>query len=443
MPTDECKNKSMTRESFLSEKVPPMGIYETLYAFKNSYGQHIGTKGTHPWSQGFPLTTPLTKFDGPELPSSVDVTPLDRFYPKAGGHPLLKQAIARYYNEYYRNEPGQKQITEDNVMIFAGGRPGIFTVLMFLRDFVQVRIGNAEWPAYLDIMTHNKVDWKVVPFTKENGFHPSNSEYFSREGLNAKTNIMPIISNPGNPTGHSRAGAELKELIEMAEQDKNGILLDEAYEMYHSPAVSGLQYVKDLDNSNIFLGGACTKGLQCPGIRVGWMIASKDNVERMANYSSFGMGGVSHPSQLYAVKLFEPDRIAKARKAVELHYNWQRERYGKAFKEMGLTVFTGNGGFYHWMELPEGMNASDFNKRLFKHGAAILEGKDCDMARPWDKEQMKSYKSPYDRIFRFSFGPLLPETFEGDIKIMKQVLDEYRKDVESGATGRGTKRKRN
>ena len=36
----------------------------------------------------------------------------------------------------------------------------------------------------------------------------------------------------------------MKELIEMAEQDKNGILLDEAYEMYHSPAVSGLQYVK-------------------------------------------------------------------------------------------------------------------------------------------------------------------------------------------------------
>ena len=40
---------------------------------------------------------------------------------------------------------------------------------------------------------------------------------------------MPIISNPGNPSGHTRFGAELEELVAMAEQPKCGILLDEAY----------------------------------------------------------------------------------------------------------------------------------------------------------------------------------------------------------------------
>ena len=40
---------------------------------------------------------------------------------------------------------------------------------------------------------------------------------------------------------------------------------------------------------------------------------------------------------------------------------------------MGLKVFTGDGGFYHWMELPDGLNADEFNKRLFKKGAAILK----------------------------------------------------------------------
>ena len=60
------------------------------------------------------------------------------------------------------------------------------------------------------------------------------------------------------------------------------------------------------------------------------------NIDTMANYSSFGMGGVSHPSQHYAVELLEPDRVRRARKAVEQHYNWQRKRYGQAFEEMGL-----------------------------------------------------------------------------------------------------------
>ncbi len=410
-------------ESFLSDNCPPMGIYETLYAFRDSFGSFMGTEGTHPWSQGFPLTTPLEKFGGPPLPDSVDVTWEDRFYPKAWGHPDLREAISRYYNDQY----GSK-VEPENVMVFAGGRPGIFTVLAFLKNHVQVRIGNIEWPAYLDILEQTDTDFQIVPFTKENGFHPSNEEYFDRSGLNAKTSLMPIISNPQNPSGQTRWGDELRDLIRLAEGPKNGILLDEAYEMFHSPSVSGIQFVEDLDNSNVFIAGACTKGLQSPGIRIGWIVSSKKNIQTLSNFSSFGMGGVSHPSQHYAVKLLEPSRVEKARKAVEEHYNWQRERYGKAFEEMGLGVYTGDGGFYHWLELPEGMTSSELNKRLFKHGAAILCATDCDMARPHSKDP--SYESAYSRFFRFSFGPLLPETFDSDIELFRGVFEDYRKEIE-------------
>ncbi len=410
--------------SFLLDDVPPMGIYETLYAFKDTFGRFMGEEGTHPWSQGFPLTTPLEKFGGPELPSSVDVTWEDRFYPKAWGHPLLRETIVDYYNTYYGSN-----IDEDNVMIFAGGRPGIFTVLAFLKKDIQVRIGNVEWPAYLDIMTQTNVDWKTVEMTPENNFHPTNAEYFDRSGLNHKTNLFPVISNPGNPTGHARAGDELKELMAMAEQPQNGILLDEAYEMFHTPSVSGIQFVNDLENSNVFISGACTKGLQSPGIRIGWMIASKKNIETLSNFSSFGMGGVSHPSQLYAVELLKPERVAKQRKAIEEHYNWQRERYGEAFEKMGLKVFTGKGGFYHWMQLPEGMNSDELNRRLYERGAAILAGRDCDMGRPHSKDP--SYTSPYLDMFRFSFGPLLPETFEDDVALFAEVFEKYKADVGS------------
>ena len=416
-------NSGAPVESFLSDNCPPMGIYETLYAFRDSFGSFMGEKGTHPWSQGFPLTTPLEKFGGPPLPSSVEVTWEDRFYPKAWGHPDLREAISGYYNDQY----GSK-VEPENVMVFAGGRPGIFTVLAFLKEHVQVRIGNIEWPAYLDILEQTDTNFQIVPFTKENGFHPSNEEYFDRSGLNAKTSLMPIISNPQNPSGQTRWGDELRDLIRLAEGPKNGILLDEAYEMFHSPSVSGIQFIEDLDNSNVFIAGACTKGLQSPGIRIGWIVSSKKNIETLSNFSSFGMGGVSHPSQHYAVKLLEPSRVEKARKAVEEHYNWQRGRYGQAFEEMGLGVYTGDGGFYHWLELPEGMTSSELNKRLFKHGAAILCATDCDMARPHSKDP--SYESPYSRFFRFSFGPLLPETFDSDIELFREVFDDYRKEIE-------------
>ena len=90
-----------------------MRIYETLYAFHGSFGQFMGTEGTHPWSQGFPLTTQLE--GGPPLPDSVEVTWEDRFYPKAWGHPLLRDAIVAHYNDFYGSN-----ITPDNVMVCAG-----------------------------------------------------------------------------------------------------------------------------------------------------------------------------------------------------------------------------------------------------------------------------------------------------------------------------------
>ena len=419
---DQNEDAGARFESFLSDNCPPMGIYETLYAFRDAFGSFMGTEGTHPWSQGFPLTTPLEKFGGPPLPDSVDVSWVDRFYPKAWGHPELREAIVDFYNSRYGST-----ITPENVMVFAGGRPGIYTVMAFLKDHVRVRIGGIEWPAYLDILTQTDTEYETVPFTKENGFHPSNSEYFDRTGVSEETSLMPVISNPQNPSGQTRSGEELRELIGMAEQPGNGILLDEAYEMFHSPSVSGIEFVGDLDNSNVFLSGACTKGLQSPGIRIGWIISSKTNIETMSNYSSFGMGGVSHPSQHYAVKLLEPGRVKQARKAVNQHYNWQWERYGKAFEQMGLGVYTGNGGFYHRRELPEGMTSAELNRRLFKRGAAILCASDCDMDRPHSKDP--SYQTPYPRFFRFSFGPLLPETFDSDIQLFSEVLEEYKRDV--------------
>jgi len=399
--------------------VPPMGIYETLYAFRDSYGKFMGDEGTHPWSQGFPLTTPIENFEGPNLPSNIEVSFEDRFYPKAWGHPKLRESIADYYNSQYKSN-----ISPENIMIFAGGRPGIFTVMAFLKNRVKVRIGSIEWPAYLDILSRTNADYETVPFTKKNNFHPSNAEYFNRENLNPNSLILSVISNPQNPSGQTRSGEELRELIKLAEEPNNGILLDEAYEMFHSPSVSGIEFVKDIESSNIFLSGACTKGLQSPGIRIGWIIASKSNIEIMSNYSSFGMGGVSHLSQNYAIKLLEPNRVKKARSAVEKHYNWQRERYGKAFMKMGLGVYTGNGGFYHWLELPDGLTSIELNERLFKHGAAILSAFDCDMSRPHNKDS--SYKSPYDRFFRFSFGPLLPETFESDVDLFRDVYEAYK-----------------
>ena len=45
----------------------------------------MGEKGTHPWSQGFPLTTQIP--GGPKMPEDIKIDSDDLKYPKACGQP--------------------------------------------------------------------------------------------------------------------------------------------------------------------------------------------------------------------------------------------------------------------------------------------------------------------------------------------------------------------
>lgn len=386
--------------------VPPMGIYKTLYAFQKVSGSYMGEPGTYPWSQGFPRTDRLP--DGPELPPSVTLEQDDLKYPKAWGLPALREAIADYYRSSYGAE-----ISKDNVMIFAGGRPAIVATLMFMQPEVSIRIASTEYTPYYDLLRFFEREHTLVPSNAENRFRPGIGAFTAKSG-DART--LALMSNPCNPTGVAWSGDELESLVESAD-DNLGFIFDEAYELFHNDGpVSAARYVRDFERGNIFVIGAATKGLQAPGIRIGWTITSKANVEILGNFSSFGMGGVSHLSQRYALALFEKKRVAQARAAVPAFYRSQRERYGKAFAELGLELFTGDGGFYHWCKLPGKLTARELNQRLFKEKAAILEGTDCDMARLGES-------SPLRQFFRFSFGPLDPASFESDVGILRRALE--------------------
>lgn len=385
--------------------VPPMGIYETLYAFLRSFGRPMGDPGTHPWSQGFPRTVQLP--GGPPLPETIRIAPDDLKYPKAWGLPALREAIASYYRTHYG-----AAITAENVMVFAGGRQALIAITLLLDRDIVVRVAETEYTPYYDMLERLERSWTMVPSHVGNGFTPSVAEYVDAP---AGARSLVLLSNPCNPTGITRRGAELKALVDAASSTQTGLLIDEAYELFQDRPESALQHVTDIDASNVFVAGAATKGLQAPGIRIGWVVASKANIEILGNFSTFGMGGVSHLSQRYALELLAPDRIAQVRTAVPAFYARQRERYGKAFADLGLELFTGDGGFYHWCRLPRGLTADELNRRLFAEGAAILKGTDCDMARRGDA-------SPLRDFFRFSFGPLAPESFESDVAILARAL---------------------
>ena len=382
---------------------PPMGVYETLFRFADVTHKYMGDPGTHPWAQGFPLTTQIP--GGPPLPESIAITATDRMYPKADGQPPLREAIAAYYRDFHG-----ASITAENVAVFAGGRPGLFAILAFLQEDVQVAIEETEYTPYWDVLQVLRRPHTLIPSNPGNRFRPTLDDH-------PKTGrVLLVKSNPCNPTGVTLQGNELRDLVAHYGKPGRGALIDEAYEFFAEPEpVSALRHVKNIDDTDLFVCGAATKGLQVPGMRVGWVIAAKKHVEIFRNYSSFGMGGVSRASQLYVTQLLQKDRVAQARKAVAAFYTSQRKRYADGLQKLGLELFTGTGGFYHWIKLPKGLTGDAFNERLMKHDAAILPGRLCDMARRGDR-------GPLGTMARFSFGPLEASSFDNDLEILRRCV---------------------
>jgi aminotransferase len=280
---------------------PPMGVYETLFKFAD-----------------------------------------------ATGEPALLEAIADYYNHFY-----DAGITSDNVAVFAGGRPAIFATLLFLLDDTTVALEETEYTPYYDVLNVLNCKVSLIESGERNRFRPAAADY-DIGPLPGTNRVMPVKSKPCNPTRVACGGDDLKRLFEQVSGDNTGALIDEAYEFYCDPEpVSALKYIDNIDETNIFAIGAATKGLQVPGMRIGWAIASREHIEVFRNYSSFGMGGVSRASQIYVSELFERERVSQARVAISKFYTGQRERYGRGLADLGFELRTGSGGFYHWGKLRE------------------------------------------------------------------------------------------
>lgn len=391
------------------QEFPPMGVYETLFKFADATEKYMGDPGTHPWAQGYPLTTQLP--GGPPMPDSIDLVHTDLKYPKATGELELREAISSYYNRFY-----DAGITPDHVAVFAGGRPAILATLTFLRQGTSILVGETEYTPYYDMLKILGHEVFMIPSNAGNRFTPVKADYEIAAAL-ASSGLMLLKSNPCNPTGVATRGEDLDGLVKQFSQEGRSVLFDEAYEFYCDPEPeSALRYIDDIDSTDIFVIGCATKGLQVPGMRIGWAIAARHHIEIFRNYSSFGMGGVSRASQLYVTKLLEPARVAQARTAVSRFYNSQRKRYATGLRDLGFELFTGDGGFYHWGRLPNKLAADEFNRRLFKCEAGILPGRLCDMARE------DSAASPLDSFVRFSFGALGADSYAGDMKILSACV---------------------
>lgn len=209
---------------------------------------------------------------GKLMTADIKYTPTD-------GIPALKKAIIRYVEENYN-----KIVQPENVMVSAGAKQALYTVLLtILNPQDEVIILAPYWVSYPEMVKMTYA--KPVIVTPEDGrFHPRFKEI--EEAVTSYTKAI-IINSPNNPSGVVYSEEFIEQIVEYCERKNLYLIMDDIYHKLIFDGVTPVscyKYARDhSDNSKLIVVNGVSKLYAMTGFRIGWTTANTKIIETMNN----------------------------------------------------------------------------------------------------------------------------------------------------------------
>ncbi|TKA58077.1 hypothetical protein B0A53_00479 [Rhodotorula sp. CCFEE 5036] len=405
-------------------------IYVTDRATANGFKP--GGDGWANFGQGAPETGHLP--GGAPRPDNISLSELSALagedvneYAPTTGVKALREAVAKYYNETYR-QGKDSQYTYRNVCIVPGGRAGLTRVAAVIGD-VFVAYTIPEYTSYDQMLAAFK---RIVPVPSV--LKPEHGYHLSVDGLEQMIHDMGIsalfLSNPHNPTGQVIHGEDLKRMVELSRKGTT-MILDEFYEQYiydlgEGAQVSAAEFVEDVESDNVVLIGGLTKCWRLPGWRVCWVVGPESLITALGQSGSFLDGGAPHPLQVAAIPLLDPSFVHSERLVLQRVFREKRDFVVQRLKEIGFEVWNPpQATFYVWLDLsalPAPLNSGlVFFEEALKEKVIVVPGQFFDL-NPSHRRNLLD--APCDHFVRLSFGPPMEEIkrgLDGIERLIKRV----------------------
>ncbi|ORY98527.1 aminotransferase [Syncephalastrum racemosum] len=368
-----------------------------------------------------------------DKPTHFDM-PIEAYeYAPTDGTKDLRAAVAKLYNEIYR-QGKESKYTLENVCIVPGGRAGLTRLAAAIGE-CNVGYFLPEYTAYEQMLGVFK-RFVPIPATldEESNYHINLEDV--RKEINGRGLGVVLGSNPRNPTGQVLEGEKLKELIETARERHTTLLLDEFYSAYvythdreqDGRTVSAAEFLDDVNKDPVIIIDGLTKNFRLPGWRVCWIVGPKHVMDSMRNCGSFLEGGANHPLQVAALPLLEPNTFRNEAKYLQRHFRDKRDRVLQRLKAIGFHIkFPPNATFYVWLDLrqlPPPINVDlNFFEECLKEKVIVVPGIFFDI-NPAHRREL--FDSPCAHFVRLSFGPPMEEVERGLDKI-EQVVKKFKR----------------
>jgi 2-aminoadipate transaminase len=188
--------------------------------------------------------------------------------------------------------------------------------------------------------------------------------------------FLYVCPNFHNPAGVTLSRARRERLVEVCRSAGVPIVEDNPYGMLRFEG-EGLPALRSLDPENVVYLGTLSK-IFCPGIRVGWALGPPGVIDRMILCKEAADLCSSNLNQLVAEEwLSDRDRWRGSLAGLNRVYRTRRDAALSALEAHfpeGASWTRPAGGFYVWVTLPDGSDATVLLPRAVERRVAYVPG---------------------------------------------------------------------
>jgi aspartate aminotransferase len=273
-------------------------------------------------------------------------------YTDTRGVPKLRDAIAK-----------KEDTSEDHVLVTPGGRFAAFSAITsLLKAGQELIIIEPAWPAYKECADFIGARTKVLRTNLEDRWTPDTKQL--EEMVNPSTNMI-ALNYPNNPTGKILDSKTMEKIVSIAKDSGLYLLSDEVYSDY---AFRKFTSIQEYSYGRSILVSSFSKRYAMTGFRVGYAVASKDIITKMAKVQAVGVTSVAEPMQHAALAALGEDPSGNV-KTMKKRLDFVCSK----LKEMSLRFVEPDGAMYVYPELPRGEDIP-LVERLLERGVAIAPG---------------------------------------------------------------------
>ena len=271
------------------------------------------------------------------------------------------QGIAKLRDAIATKEGGG--ISRDQVVVTPGGRFAVFSAITsLLRAGQEMIVIEPAWPAYKECADFVGARTKILRTTIENKWIPDTKQM--ERMINSSTKMI-VLNYPNNPTGKVLDKQTIEKIVSIAKDHGLYLLSDEVYADY---VFGEFTSIREYDYAKSIVIGSFSKRYAMTGFRVGYGIANKDIISKMARVQAVAITSVAEPMQRAALAALEVDPSENVQ-LMKTRLNYVCSK----LKKMSLRYIEPDGAMYVYPELPNGDDLTII-ERLLEKGVAIAPG---------------------------------------------------------------------